>query len=100
MRQPLITDHLKVLKKRPESQRIKKKQQLCDLQTKNDKLKKDCISKKYDPQDRFEIKKFKGKGRGVVTLEDIPKGFFVCEYAGELIDEDERDVSHLDFFCS
>ena len=31
----------------------------------------------------------KNRGFGLITLEDIPKGQFVCEYAGEIIHTDE-----------
>jgi hypothetical protein len=30
-----------------------------------------------------------GKGWGVITLEDLSKGSFVCEYAGEILTNSE-----------
>lgn len=35
--------------------------------------------------------KTEGRGWGVKTLLDIPKGIFICEYIGELISDSEAD---------
>ena len=39
---------------------------------------------------KCQPKREEGKGWGLVTLEDIPKGDLVIEYVGEVIDEDEK----------
>ena len=92
MRQTVITEYLRSTKKRESSQRIKKQRERSEQQTYDEILKRDCVSSKFDPSG-FKIKNFKEKGRGVITTKDIPKGFFVVEYAGELIDADEAEVS-------
>ncbi|XP_041370833.1 histone-lysine N-methyltransferase EHMT2-like [Gigantopelta aegis] len=40
---------------------------------------------------RLQLFKTSGRGWGVKTLQDIPKGKFVCEYIGELISDSEAD---------
>lgn len=41
------------------------------------------------PRVRLEVYSTKDRGWGVRTLEPIPRGMFVCEYAGEVISFDE-----------
>lgn len=40
---------------------------------------------------RLQLVRTQGKGWGVRTLKDIPKGAFICEYIGELITDSEAD---------
>ncbi|XP_053325619.1 histone-lysine N-methyltransferase SETMAR [Spea bombifrons] len=40
-------------------------------------------------QFRLKVLKLPGKGWGLLTEEDIPKGRFVCEYAGEVLGFEE-----------
>ncbi|XP_062617302.1 uncharacterized protein LOC134279010 isoform X1 [Saccostrea cucullata] len=40
---------------------------------------------------RLQLVKTDGRGWGVKTLLDIPKGIFICEYIGELISDSEAD---------
>ncbi|XP_052720602.1 uncharacterized protein LOC128192160 isoform X2 [Crassostrea angulata] len=40
---------------------------------------------------RLQLVKTEGRGWGVKTLLDIPKGIFICEYIGELISDSEAD---------
>ncbi|XP_033228830.1 histone-lysine N-methyltransferase EHMT1 [Belonocnema kinseyi] len=40
---------------------------------------------------RFQLFRTKGKGWGLRTLRHIPKGTYVCEYAGEIISDSEAD---------
>ncbi|KAG1695530.1 Histone-lysine N-methyltransferase EHMT1 [Nymphon striatum] len=40
---------------------------------------------------RLQLFKTKGRGWGVRTLKDIPRGTFVCEYIGELMSDSEAD---------
>lgn len=61
------------------------------------KCSKDCVNRVVQHGRRIPLCIFKTEycGWGVKTLEDIPKGVFVCEYIGELIPEYEariRDV--------
>lgn len=39
-----------------------------------------------------------GKGWGVRTLKDIPRGTFVCEYIGEIISDSEADKREDDSY--
>ncbi|GBM82171.1 Histone-lysine N-methyltransferase EHMT1 [Araneus ventricosus] len=40
---------------------------------------------------RLQLIRTKGKGWGVRTLKDIPKGTFICEYVGEMISDSAAD---------
>ncbi|KFM59010.1 Histone-lysine N-methyltransferase EHMT1, partial [Stegodyphus mimosarum] len=40
---------------------------------------------------RLQLIRTKGKGWGVRTLKDVPKGAFICEYVGELISDSAAD---------
>ncbi|XP_076436857.1 uncharacterized protein LOC143276258 isoform X2 [Babylonia areolata] len=40
---------------------------------------------------RMQVFRTKGRGWGVRSLMDIPKGTFICEYIGELISDQEAD---------
>ncbi|XP_054715452.1 histone-lysine N-methyltransferase EHMT1-like [Uloborus diversus] len=40
---------------------------------------------------RLQLIRTKGKGWGVRTLKDIPRGAFICEYVGELISDSAAD---------
>ncbi|KAG8192003.1 hypothetical protein JTE90_001738 [Oedothorax gibbosus] len=40
---------------------------------------------------RLQLVRTKGKGWGVRTLKDIPKGTFICEYVGEMISDSAAD---------
>ncbi|XP_077535993.1 histone-lysine N-methyltransferase G9a isoform X5 [Haemaphysalis longicornis] len=39
----------------------------------------------------LQLFRTRGKGWGVRTLQDIPKGAFVCEYIGEMVSDSEAD---------
>lgn len=39
---------------------------------------------------RLQLQKFPRKGWGVITLDDIPQGAFVCTYAAELLDDADQ----------
>jgi len=39
---------------------------------------------------RLQVQKTLGKGWGVVTLDDIPDGSFICTYAAELLDDADQ----------
>lgn len=39
---------------------------------------------------RLQVRKTPSKGWGVITLDDIPKGSFVCTYAAELLDDADQ----------
>jgi hypothetical protein len=50
---------------------------------------------------RIAVKKMAGKGWGVIALEPIPAGSFVCEYTGEMLSEREsesRGVGYDEYF--
>ncbi|KAK3087589.1 hypothetical protein FSP39_007912 [Pinctada imbricata] len=47
---------------------------------------------------RFQMMKTEGRGWGVKTLLDIPKGTFICEYIGELISDSEADSREDDSY--
>jgi len=51
------------------------------------------ISNNCDPKENLIVEEIDGKGKGVVTIKDIHKGSFICEYAGDLIDVKEAKVS-------
>lgn len=85
--QRLITDYLPTVKK---SQRIANQKK----PNEDEELKRQCIANGIDPPG-FKIQVFPVKGRGVVANKLIPKGSFVCEYAGDLIDRKEAEVSKL-----
>ncbi|KAG5671808.1 hypothetical protein PVAND_001983 [Polypedilum vanderplanki] len=50
-----------------------------------------CLNKlvQFGPHEGLEIKKFHDKGYGLITKEFIPKGTFICEYAGEVLTKNE-----------
>ena len=62
--------------------------------------KKSCANRivQKGPLRGLEIRRTTNKGFGVFTAVDIPKGKFVCEYAGEIIsvEEAKRRISVLD----
>lgn len=39
---------------------------------------------------RLQVRKTLSKGWGVITLDDIPKGAFICTYAAELLDDADQ----------
>ena len=41
------------------------------------------------PSPHLAVRQTEGKGWGVVALQDLQRGEFVCEYAGEVIGESE-----------
>ncbi|RWS10834.1 N-lysine methyltransferase SETD8-like protein [Dinothrombium tinctorium] len=47
------------------------------------------VANQCDPIDSFYVVDIKGKGKGVISATQIPKGHFVCEYAGDLIKKSE-----------
>ncbi|XP_043914104.1 histone-lysine N-methyltransferase EHMT1 [Protopterus annectens] len=47
---------------------------------------------------RLQLYRTQKMGWGVRTLQDIPKGSFVCEYVGELISDAEADVREDDSY--
>ncbi|XP_053705235.1 histone-lysine N-methyltransferase EHMT1 isoform X3 [Synchiropus splendidus] len=47
---------------------------------------------------RLQLFRTAKKGWGVRTLQDIPKGTFVCEYVGEIISEAEADMRQNDAY--
>lgn len=47
---------------------------------------------------RLQMFRTNGRGWGVRTLMDIPKGTFVCEYVGELISDSEADIREDDSY--
>lgn len=47
---------------------------------------------------RLQLFRTEGKGWGVRTLKDIPKGAFICEYVGELITDSEADKREEDSY--
>lgn len=61
-----------------------------------------CTNKlvQYGPCDHLIIKKFNDKGFGLESLKYIPKGTFICEYAGEILTKQEaqkRDLENQEF---
>jgi histone-lysine N-methyltransferase SETMAR len=71
---------------------------------------KDCVNRlvQYGPCDHLEIRKFNAKGFGLTTLKSLPKGSFICEYAGEILtkreaqkrDEENREFNKMNYiFC-
>jgi len=63
-----------------------------ELALQQDNVKKYFVSTKSDPKN-FAVVEIKGKGKGVRTICPIPKGSFVCEYAGDLLPADDAKVS-------
>ncbi|XP_076311848.1 LOW QUALITY PROTEIN: histone-lysine N-methyltransferase EHMT2-like [Tachypleus tridentatus] len=47
---------------------------------------------------RLQLFRTKGKGWGVRTLKEIPKGTFICEYVGEIISDSEADKREDDSY--
>ncbi|XP_069119470.1 uncharacterized protein [Argopecten irradians] len=47
---------------------------------------------------RLQMVKTNGRGWGVKSLLDIPKGMFICEYIGELISDSEADSREDDSY--
>ncbi|GFS21842.1 histone-lysine N-methyltransferase EHMT2 [Elysia marginata] len=47
---------------------------------------------------RLQMFRTNGRGWGLRTLMDIPKGTFVCEYVGELISDSEADIREDDSY--
>ena len=53
---------------------------------------KDYLNKKCDPSGILAVEEFDGKGKGVVATTTIPKGEFICEYSGDLVDIQKAKV--------
>ncbi|XP_063422205.1 histone-lysine N-methyltransferase EHMT2-like isoform X2 [Mytilus trossulus] len=47
---------------------------------------------------RMKLIRTNGRGWGVITLLDIPKGSFICEYIGELLSDSEADSREDDSY--
>ncbi|KAK3555456.1 hypothetical protein QTP86_016095 [Hemibagrus guttatus] len=47
---------------------------------------------------RLQLFRTQKMGWGVRTLQDIPRGTFVCEYVGEIISDAEADVREIDSY--
>lgn len=47
---------------------------------------------------RLKLVRTEGRGWGVITLLDIPKGSFICEYIGELLSDSEADSREDDSY--
>ncbi|CAG0883630.1 unnamed protein product [Darwinula stevensoni] len=66
---------------------------------------KTCLNRvaQHPMQTKLELFKTSRKGWGVRTLNDIPKGSFVCAYAGELLTSDMADMTGKkdgdEYFC-
>lgn len=52
---------------------------------------RDCINRfaQFGPRDDLTIQQFTGKGLGLISSEQIAKGSFICEYAGEILTKSE-----------
>ncbi|KAI1289554.1 Histone-lysine N-methyltransferase set-1 [Halotydeus destructor] len=67
-----------------------------ELALEQESLKKYYISTNTDPK-HFQVDDIKGKGKGIFSMVDIPKGSFVCEYSGDLIDLDEAKIREKNY---
>jgi len=67
-----------------------------ELALQQDNIKKYFVSTKSDPKN-FSVEEIKGKGKGVRTICPIPKGSFVCEYAGDLLPADEAKLRESEY---
>ena len=51
------------------------------------------------PNSNLVIVEIKGKGEGVIAGDDIARGEFICEYAGEVIGENEAGLRYVELEC-
>ena len=79
----LITEYYKVTKRKTSNKLREEQEQLISHYIKND----------IDDIESLKIEHFENKGRGIVTSRRFPKGTFICEYRGDLIDIQKAKVS-------
>lgn len=71
---------------------------------------KNCLNRKvqFGPCDDLKIKNFNEKGCGLITMNKLSKGQFVCEYAGEILtkteairrDKENQELNKMNYiFC-
>lgn len=89
-KQSSLTDHFQV-------RRSERKIKLANDEVAQHALCKQILS---EVEDGLEIKVLEEKGRGIFAARDFPKGTFVCEYAGELIDFQEAKEREAEYELS
>ena len=62
------------------------------LELERERLIKYYLNNKCDPTDSLAIEEFGDKGKGVIATKFLPKGSFICEYSGDLVDIQKAKV--------
>lgn len=88
----LITEYFSVITRKRKTSK--------DLKEEEDRNIIYHIENDIDPITFLSIHEIEDKGRGIVAIKPIPKGAFVCEYRGELIQMSDAKVCYLFIFFS
>jgi len=67
------------------------------LELQRESLIKHYLSNHCDPKDLLTVEEFADKGKGVVASRDIPKGSFICEYSGDLVDMEKAQCKEVSY---